>query len=531
MLNTINRKHQTYSTFTKASLCGLALLFAAAVLSISASTCSAAALNVYVGQSSSGAANGADCADAFPVSWLNSTSSWQGTIGPGTTVHLCGTISTEIAVQGSGTSSSPITILFEPGAQISVPYCDVNACIGIRRNSYIRIDGGTPCGWSSVNEASEGTCNGVIQATANGSNLPNQQSGYGITGCGPNTEIQNLGIYNIFVAVANGAFPSSALGVLCGGGVPNISIHDSLLHDAQWMIVDPYQNDTGLAIYNNEIYNVGHGLAIASAINGGSISGQVYGNYIHDYANWTGPGCPEHMDGIHLYGQATPSTVNLDIYNNRFGGNPGQCLTAQIFQESTTTPGTEHIFNNTLYFTSPSPGGFVMALGPTPGGTISIYNNSIQCSSANAGPLGVLLNVATFDFENNVVSNCEPLIWWEGGSLNIVNNNVYAGCTTDCFRDTAGYDSFAQWQANTRKDTNAHYAPGGANLDANLKPLAGSIAISSGLNLSSVLSLLTTDKHSVLRPAAGLWDAGALQSSGTLASSPVPPTGLSVTVH
>ncbi len=54
----------------------------------------ASASSIYIAQSAAGAANGADCADAFAVAFFNNSANWGGggnQIGAGTTVHLCGT--------------------------------------------------------------------------------------------------------------------------------------------------------------------------------------------------------------------------------------------------------------------------------------------------------------------------------------------------------------------------------------------------------------------------------------------------------
>ena len=83
----------------------------------------ARANDIYLAQGGSGAANGADCADAFSTSFFNSGSNWgsgQSQIGPGTTVHLCGTItgsagSTGLTFQTGGASGRPIVLVFESG--------------------------------------------------------------------------------------------------------------------------------------------------------------------------------------------------------------------------------------------------------------------------------------------------------------------------------------------------------------------------------------------------------------------------------
>jgi hypothetical protein len=102
----------------------------------------AAATNIYIAQNAAGAASGADCNDAYAYTFFNSSANWTtGTpssaqIGPGTTVHLCGTFtgtagSTMLTVQGSGASGSPVTILFDnaTNGNLTAPYWGANGAI------------------------------------------------------------------------------------------------------------------------------------------------------------------------------------------------------------------------------------------------------------------------------------------------------------------------------------------------------------------------------------------------------------------
>jgi hypothetical protein len=82
----------------------------------------ALANDIYMAQSATGGANGADCNDAYDYDFFNAARNWgsgANEIGPGTTVHLCGTFTasspntTALTFRGSGASSSPITVLFE----------------------------------------------------------------------------------------------------------------------------------------------------------------------------------------------------------------------------------------------------------------------------------------------------------------------------------------------------------------------------------------------------------------------------------
>src|SRR5271167_1723298 len=60
--------------------------------------------NYYIAQASAGSANGSSCANANSVSFFNTAGNWGSgyTIGPGTTVHLCGNTTTALTFHGSG---------------------------------------------------------------------------------------------------------------------------------------------------------------------------------------------------------------------------------------------------------------------------------------------------------------------------------------------------------------------------------------------------------------------------------------------
>src|SRR3989442_1401335 len=140
--------------------------------------------NVYVGQSVAGTDDGSNCANAKAVIFFNTPGNWGSgstQIGPATTVHLCGTITTPLTVQGSGSAGSPITVRWEKDAKISHATCSPS-CLNMNGKSYITLDGGT---------------NGIIEATANGTLLVNQLVAKGID-CQPcpNAEIRYLTIQN-----------------------------------------------------------------------------------------------------------------------------------------------------------------------------------------------------------------------------------------------------------------------------------------------------------------------------------------------
>ena len=68
--------------------------------------------HVYVAQTASGSDSGVDCANAHALDWFSAAANWttteasDGLVGPGDTVHLCGTF--------TGTAGQ--TILTIPGS-------------------------------------------------------------------------------------------------------------------------------------------------------------------------------------------------------------------------------------------------------------------------------------------------------------------------------------------------------------------------------------------------------------------------------
>src|SRR5690348_8425802 len=89
------------------------------------------AKDIYIAQNAGGRADGADCDDAFAYSFFNDAANWgsgAAQIGPGTTVHLCGLVTTSngsgydyLTFRGSGVRGQPITLKWEPDARLSVP--------------------------------------------------------------------------------------------------------------------------------------------------------------------------------------------------------------------------------------------------------------------------------------------------------------------------------------------------------------------------------------------------------------------------
>ena len=180
----------------------------------------ASATNVYIAQSAAGSANGSGCANAYAVTFFNSSANWGPSatqIGAGTTVHLCGTVTSELSFNGSGTSGSMIELLFETGASIQIsPGADSNGAVNLGSNNYLVIDGGanTPCGWNTATDKRTGYCNGQIENMLYGSNdaicpggactTQANSGGNLIQGRGNNVEIRNLRVGPSYIHTASG---------------------------------------------------------------------------------------------------------------------------------------------------------------------------------------------------------------------------------------------------------------------------------------------------------------------------------------
>ena len=173
----------------------LALMF---VFLVSAVPVFAQASDIYIAQSATGGNNGSSCANAYAYSFFNSGANWgtlSGKIGPGTTVHLCGTFSAPaqtslLAFQGSGTSSSPITLLFEPGAVLQSPSWAPAGAIVMSGRSYIVVNGDAAGGRQ-----------GTIENTDEGTSYDYQGDTRAVyaDSCTPGCTVENLTIADMYV--------------------------------------------------------------------------------------------------------------------------------------------------------------------------------------------------------------------------------------------------------------------------------------------------------------------------------------------
>ncbi len=507
----------------------------------------ASANNVYVSQNATGLGNGQDCANTKAASYLNNSTYWVSSapietqIGPGTVVHLCGTFtgnagSSALVVRGSGTSAQPITILFEPGAQLNAPYwggfpmASCPACSGaitVNGFNYITIDGGS---------------GGVIQNTANGTGLPYQHDSLGLYLNGNNIIVRNLAIQNIYANLGASTSATDSGGtntadIRVDNGSSNISISNSTLLDARAGI---WSDTSGTNINYNNNTIADHCWQIVLT---GSGSQNVHDNDISDYTNWQYPTGAYHTDGVIAFGDS--SVLTPQIYNNYFHGDLGAGSPTGFVFCTYGTAGNGSgssctIFNNlfvgtgysathdaAIYFHS---GSGTNALGPH-----SIYNNTFSGFQFHI----YVETDATIHYTivNNLFIGGAATYFTEGnsngyGQLTMDHNDFFGGRSSGPWNwNNSTISTFKAWQAACGCDASS--AVGNPNLDASFRPQAGSPAIGVGSALVGLgISALNADKGAQPRGASGpctpgvsgCWDAGAysLPLPGFLA----PPSGL-----
>ena len=447
--------------------------------------------NIYVAQNAAGANTGSDCADAHSAVWFNTAGSWgsSGTqVSPGDTVHLCGTISSALNVQASGTSSAITTILFEPSAKISMPYCPSSGCVGLGPLDYITVDGGS---------------NGIIQGTANGSSLANQQVSYGVFGttCS-DLEIKNLTITGMYVHAQGSDEESTgadnSAGVFIEYAHNNIKVHNNTVSDAHTGI-GVWTDTTGTwgnwEIYSNTLSQNVWGTDSAAGYANGTMTGvSIHDNTIFDNSHWWGPANNFHTDPIFVRAPASTSFYqNVYIYNNNIYGALGH-MTGYIFL-SQYSNGPTYVFNNLMHATSTSNDGFACAgegsVAMQWNGTNNyyIYNNTIDgtvCGISASERSTSSFNGTSLGWQNNIGLNIDGH-YIQSGSYTSDYNDWYlignSGGQAFATGSSPTFYTYAAWQS-AGHDTHSITSNPLINSDYTLQ--ATSPAIGLGQNLTSI---------------------------------------------
>jgi hypothetical protein len=497
----------------------------------------ALANDIYIAQTATGSANGTSCGDAFAVSFLSNSGNWSGSsasaqIGPGSTVHLCGTFtgaagqSRMIPILGSGASGNPITIHFEQGAKATAPYWGTGGFIGAASGvSYITIDGG---GAGSVFDGTF-TPNGDIVASANGASRANHVAGsicVAFTGAGAHDiTVKNLECENMFVALQNssnnettGNSGGNSAFVSLIDPASNITIQNNVAHDMFNPVFAYFTaGRSNYKITGNKFYNMETNI-IGSGNTGATLNGFTFtNNDLSNMALWDAPADANHHEFLHLWAVHTNSSItNATIAGNYFHGTLGQTMTAETFIECTPGTCTVDYYNNLISMDDSSSDIFTGAGGngmtECKGATCFYYNNTFISTVGHGSSANNAMHFesnAHFTSQNNICLDVYGCLANGGGTQTLYDSMNCYGLASSCTGAT-------------------NLETGDPNLDSGLKPLSGSAALGNAANLTSrSISGLDSDRAGTARPSSGAWVIGAYQNaSGTTSSAPAPPTGL-----
>lgn len=449
------------------------------------------------------------------------------TNSPGDVNYVCGTITvaqstTGLTVNGSGTSGSPISIIFDSGAIMKSPEWPADGTSGaidVSGSAYVVINGqGTSAGGGSGGII-EATLNGDPGATCLGGTCTLHGDSNCVEGSTSSTNITVEGLSCIDMYVATQPNPGGGTCIYSHGNISGWVIQNNFMHDAGWCVSLQYDSgpSNGVTIANNQIYNIDHGIALGGPSASQTLENvNVYGNNIHDYSNWDTPSDSWHHDGIHIWGDnnnASDTITGVNIYNNKFGGCIGQNVTAHIFIEN-NSGGTSNVkvYNNSLIDTcSGNDTNGLFAIGGDSG--FKFYNNTLigtaadVCAGVSSGQ-----NVT---FINNVMTGCAQLIYQASGGTFLsggLHNNIYANCSgSNCFAFPGGYTtSFAAWQSYTGQDASPSEYASSAGLNSSGVPQSGSATINNAANLTGLgITTLNSDITSSARPSSGAWTIGS----------------------
>lgn len=524
--------------------------------------------DVYLAQTNTGGATGANCANALVYTYFNNSANWSGTptgilIGPDTTVHVCSTINIPASgnaffFQGSGISGHPITLLWENGAILQSPaFSNTLGAVYIASNSYVTINGGT---------------NGIIQNTSNGTPMYN---GCIIGVCtsqvlgsvfvfavgGSNHIVENLAMHGTYVHQQNST-NSMDNGVTSTDDSQPVDLtgpNDLVTHN---IIDNSYtaigaQGDSGEISFNT-ITATNHGIVSGPIPNTTDTCAKIHDNDISGGDNWDQDNTNAyHHDPIFLFTGANGACVNAQIYNNYIHGilssSANSHVTAYVFIDtagwhapdgvSPVFPGIA-TFNNVFDATAggatnfPADGYFA---GVGQAGSV-LANNTVTAGTINGETVWRYGDTATnVQIKNNLslgpggASIFGAPAPYPGANIDY---NIYAGAlTVNTFSvQTGNVNSFAGWQTTYPDMTGGFDLHGSSPTTASVNlnpstyiPGAGSTAIGAATNLTSLCSTIAAlcfDKAGNPRPASGPWDAGAFNGAG----SPPTPT-LSFTIQ
>jgi hypothetical protein len=489
------------------------------------------AANYYIAQSAAGEEDGTSCANAYAYDW-----NWSG-VTAGDTVYMCGSFSSDVTVNASGSSGTGNEVTLKScadgeancgtgnAAAFSATYWTTSSpAIECLSKNYVIIDG---------NDV------GTIEATDNGDSSikNNSQNGYGIhVSGGSNVEVMGWTVEDIYVQPYNvtpdpmGKDGPSTVCIFIDAS-DDVYIHDNTVHDAGTCIL--YRNTTGthgnIYLYDNTVSGCNWG--ICAIAGGGSTvmeNTRIYNNDIEIGVNWITPGGTYHLNGSYDYVVSGAEIDGLWFYNNYVHGPsnpPGSWTCTGFFWQGAGNVHGVKAFNNLMVGVSGDPANFYLSANGhdaiAVNNTIIGYDNTdtatgikVQGCDTGDDPCPVM--------KNNISVDARYGIWVNNTDENDANvtdfNNVFDAGTQVIYQDSVGnnFYTLSQWQSaaggcpGTGHDCSS--LTSNPQLDGNYRLNSGSPAISAGENLTSLgITELNSDKSGATRPSVGDWDIGAYE--------------------
>lgn len=462
----------------------------------------AAASNYYVAQSSAGSDTGADAADAHSLSWLNTAGNWGvgGGVNAGDTVHLVGTLTSQLVIQGNGASNSLITILFESGAKFSsATWSNQTSAAAIRASgkNWIAIDGGS---------------NGRIEATDNGTagsfNNSADNIGVYVDQTVHDWTVKNLTLTNLYRRTAtNDALPNGGgYGVEFVNGGYNITIQNCKCYEVRRHFNLGYTAaSSNYFVISNLASSYSEGFIIGNANSLATLTNCVFnGNETTNAATWGGVSAI-HCDGLHLFAVASTTSyvAGLKVFGNYFHGDPGVQSTAYAYIEGSVS--APQVYNN--LFVDDGPGfpnvGYLDLKDCT--NALAANNTFVSLVATNFGNGIATQGTATNTFLTNNIFYQTQLAIFEGATNQVAgsDHNLVFPSTMLFSTNGAAQISLATWQAAGYDTHSVSGNPLFVSVPGNYALSVGSPAIGAG---SSMATFYTTDFAGTNRTT---WEIGA----------------------
>lgn len=484
--------------------------------------------DIYVAQTAQGSDTGVNAANAHSLAWLNTSGNWGSgadKVSAGDTVHLCGTLTSTLTAQGSGTLGSQITIVFESGAKFQA--ARFYPAISVANRDYLTIDGGS---------------NGLIENTNNGTTLGEQDNSTGIECTGTRgLIIRNITITNLYQRTPYSTTDGNRFGVGISGGGSDALILSNRLSGGDTMLGWFYDNTptSNVVMQANTILDCNHGITVGANSSVPILYNlQIISNRIDDLDLWNGH-AGLHLDGMIIFNESPgyEGTIsNLVIAANEIGPDIGTITTAGIFLNTYKPHQINRalIYNNLFRARSP----YTWNNGNIGAGPITnsvIANNTFIGYDGVAG-IGIGISTSPLGGEAAAL----------GTSVVLTNNVFYSIGTPISLGACAAIPSQFKSDHNAFWDyysgSGSFFGPGYAaanytwwqsqgfdaastttqpSLDGNYVPTAGdTVAKDQGVSVSQYF---TVDKLGTSR--SGSWDKGAFEyTSGGAPSPPDAPT-------